>query len=218
MKSIQSHFPKGGCTSGCLGSALLLGAVAALFLFPALAAAQEAPAVPPELAGQPVSQWKLNTVTFFFIIQVLGRAFTALKSGGGLTGVYRSIVFGSATAGPQPPAPARPGSLAGTITLACGALLLTGCAGVPTTRITADLSKHRVTIDAPKDATLRGFDLSRDTNGDLHVKFQEYRARMNPDVLEAQTSREAAQWEGLKQLSGEVVERAIKAGGKAVVP
>ncbi len=52
---------------------------------------------PPGLETTPLNKWQLNLVTLGFIAQVLGRALTALRAGGGLVGMWRSVVFGSTT-------------------------------------------------------------------------------------------------------------------------
>lgn len=52
---------------------------------------------PADLQTKPFSQWQLNLVTLGLIAQALGRAYTAVRAGGGLVGIWRSVVFGSTT-------------------------------------------------------------------------------------------------------------------------
>lgn len=61
--------------------------------------------------NKPFHEWQLNLVTVFLIFQILGRVFTAIKSGGGLSGIFRSVMFGSATAAGGTAAPAKLNSL-----------------------------------------------------------------------------------------------------------
>lgn len=74
--------------------------------------------IPAELATKPFHDWQLDLVTLFLIGQILGRAFTAIKAGGGLRGIWRAIMFGSSTAG----------TTSTFLALAMvGALAVTGC-------------------------------------------------------------------------------------------
>jgi len=50
--------------------------------------------IPPELLNKPLKEWQLNGITVLIVIQVLGRAYTALKNGGGLVGIWKTIAFG----------------------------------------------------------------------------------------------------------------------------
>ena len=59
------------------------------------------PSIPADLATKPINEWQLNAVTIIIVIQVLGRAFASLKSGGGLVGVWRSLIYGSANSKPE---------------------------------------------------------------------------------------------------------------------
>lgn len=84
----------------------LLGLIPLLFsAVPALAqtATADSLALPEPMLNTPIREWQLNGVTLLLIIQVLGRAFAGLKSGGGLVGIYRGIVFGTNTPPPTPP-------------------------------------------------------------------------------------------------------------------
>ena len=53
--------------------------------------------LPAEMLNTNVKDWQLNGVTILLVIQVLGRAFAGLRSGGGLVGIWRGIVFGTNT-------------------------------------------------------------------------------------------------------------------------
>jgi len=57
--------------------------------------------IPSELMGVPLKNWQINGVTLVLIVQVLGRAFSALKNGGGLKGIWNGVVSGTNT----PPEP-----------------------------------------------------------------------------------------------------------------
>ena len=54
--------------------------------------------LPDQLLNKPLKEWQLNGVTILLGIQVLGRIYTALASGGGVVGIFKAIAFGSATA------------------------------------------------------------------------------------------------------------------------
>jgi hypothetical protein len=53
--------------------------------------------IPDELLNTPLKNWQLNGVTALIAVQVLGRAFKALKNGGGLRGIFSAIVNGTNT-------------------------------------------------------------------------------------------------------------------------
>ena len=53
--------------------------------------------IPPELLNTRLQDIQLNVLTLIIITQVLGRAYAGLKSGGGLVGLWRGIVFGTNT-------------------------------------------------------------------------------------------------------------------------
>ncbi len=78
--------------------------------------------------------------------------------------------------------------------LAAG-VLLTGCMGisqsVPKTKISGDLKSGRFSIQAPKNASINGFELSYSTN-ETRIKFTEYKAEMDPNVVEQSGKAQAA--------------------------
>ena len=53
--------------------------------------------IPTELLNTNLKDIQLNVLTLIIITQVLGRAYAGLKSGGGLVGLWRGIVFGQNT-------------------------------------------------------------------------------------------------------------------------
>lgn len=57
--------------------------------------------LPDELLNAPVKDWQLNGLTILVLLQVLGRGYKALRSGGGLKGIWSGIVSGTNT--PTPP-------------------------------------------------------------------------------------------------------------------
>lgn len=52
-------------------------------------------ALPENLLNTPVSQWQLNGLTILVIVQLLGRAYSALRGGGGLKGIWTGIIYGT---------------------------------------------------------------------------------------------------------------------------
>lgn len=57
--------------------------------------------IPVDLLNVPFTDWKLSLSTVLIAVMLLGRGFKALKSGGGLYGVWRGILYGENT--PTPP-------------------------------------------------------------------------------------------------------------------
>ncbi len=57
--------------------------------------------MPKELESTNFKDWQLNGVTITFLVMVLGRVFQSLRSGGGLVGLYRGLVYGTNTATPK---------------------------------------------------------------------------------------------------------------------
>lgn len=51
--------------------------------------------LPPEILSKPFSEWQLDLTTLVLVVMIFGRAFAALRSGGGLVGIARSIWYGS---------------------------------------------------------------------------------------------------------------------------
>jgi hypothetical protein len=82
-----------------------------------------------------------------------------------------------------------------------------GCLGVPQTVIRGNLSTGEFAIHAPKDGDLRGLEITRETNGVVHIKIQSHTVRMNPDVITQSGDRDAklihAALEGAGALVGE---------------
>lgn len=56
--------------------------------------------LPEQLLNAPVKDWQLNGLTLLVVVQLLGRAYSALKSGGGLKGIWNGIVYGTNTPNP----------------------------------------------------------------------------------------------------------------------
>lgn len=77
------------------------------------------PAQVAKLAATPFSEWQLNLTTITLVLMILGRVFKALKEGGGLRGIYLSIVYGG-----NPP---KDGGAGGVALLFLGLCL--GCVG-----------------------------------------------------------------------------------------
>ena len=50
--------------------------------------------IPSQLLSIPLKDWQANLTTVFVVVMILGRAFKAIKSGGGLRGLYRGLVYG----------------------------------------------------------------------------------------------------------------------------
>lgn len=73
----------------------LIIAVMLLWLLIPVAHAQLAPSeIPPDYLTEDFRNWQLNLNTLFVVFFLLGRAFKALRNGGGLVGVWRGIIFG----------------------------------------------------------------------------------------------------------------------------
>lgn len=88
--------------------------------------------------------------------------------------------------------------------------LLTGCTSVPMTDITVPLPDGRVArIKAPKDSELRGL-LIQFSDGSS-VRLDEYRARMNPEVIGQSTEQIKAHYAGSALLIKEGVAAASAA-------
>jgi hypothetical protein len=50
--------------------------------------------IPAELLNAPLDKWQLNLTTLALIGMILGRAYKAIRQGGGLRGIYRGLVYG----------------------------------------------------------------------------------------------------------------------------
>ncbi len=46
------------------------------------------------LLDTPFDKWRLNGLTAYAIIRVVGQAYAALRAGGGLKGIYNALVYG----------------------------------------------------------------------------------------------------------------------------
>lgn len=53
--------------------------------------------IPDGLLNSPVSEWQLNGVTLVLAIMVVGRAYKAIRNGGGLIGLWHGLLFGTNT-------------------------------------------------------------------------------------------------------------------------
>lgn len=65
------------------------------------------------------------------------------------------------------------------------AFVLPGCIGqsVPRTKLTINPLTHQVTIDNPKDTTIKNFSAAVDPTGGSRVTFDSLTTVMNPDVI-----------------------------------
>jgi hypothetical protein len=69
--------------------------------------------IPVEYLSAPVREWQLNLTTLYVVAHLLGNAYSALKHGGGLVGIFRGILFGENVPAavakdyekPKPPSP-----------------------------------------------------------------------------------------------------------------
>jgi uncharacterized phage infection (PIP) family protein YhgE len=75
------------------------GILIAILLLAIPAFAQET--LPAELLNTNVKDWQLNGVTLLLAISLAGRAYAALKNGGGIVGVVRGMLFGTNTPKPK---------------------------------------------------------------------------------------------------------------------
>jgi len=93
-------------------------------------------------------------------------------------------------------------------------VFLTGCMGisqsVPKTKISGDLKSGRFSIQAPKNASINGFELSYSTN-ETRIKFTEYKAEMDPNVVEQSGKAQAAIIAATSQAIQTATEKAVEA-------
>lgn len=91
--------------------------------------------------------------------------------------------------------------------------LLTGCMGigpsVPKTRISGDLKSGRFMVEAPKNASINGFELSYSTN-ETRIRFTEYKAEMDPNVVEQSGKAQAAIIAATSQAIQSATEKAVE--------
>ena len=99
-----------------------------------------------------------------------------------------------------------------TVTMVAG-LLLTGCMGisqsVPKTKISGDLKSGRFSIQAPKNASINGFELSYSTN-ETRIRFTEYKAEMDPNVVEQSGKAQASIIAATSQAIQAATEKAVE--------
>ncbi len=57
--------------------------------------------IPPELLSRPLREWQLNITSIAIAAMLLGRAYKAVRAGGGLRGIWRGLLYGENT--PTPP-------------------------------------------------------------------------------------------------------------------
>jgi len=63
----------------------------------ALASTNSLPAMPEDLVNKPVKDWVITGGVALYLLGVVGRAFQALKSGGGVKGVLAGVIGGTNT-------------------------------------------------------------------------------------------------------------------------
>jgi hypothetical protein len=73
----------------------------------------------------------------------------------------------------------------------CGAGCTSVSQAVPKTKIRGDLKSGKFSVEAPKNASINGFELSYSTN-ETRIKFTEYKAEMDPNVVEQSGKAQAA--------------------------
>jgi hypothetical protein len=89
--------------------------------------------------------------------------------------------------------------------LAVLAIFGAGCMGVPHTTIKGNFITGEFVVRAPKDGELRGLEMSRDTNGFIHIHIDSHTVRMSPDVITQSGKRDA-----------ELIKAALEGGGALV--
>ena len=91
--------------------------------------------------------------------------------------------------------------------------LCAGCTSlsqaVPKTRISGDLKSGRFSVEAPKNAAINGFELSYSTN-ETRIKFTEYKAEMDPNVVEQSGKAQAAIIAATSQAIQAATEKAVE--------
>jgi hypothetical protein len=50
--------------------------------------------IPSEMLETPIRDWQLNVTTLLVAFAFVGRGYKALRSGGGLVGLWRGVMFG----------------------------------------------------------------------------------------------------------------------------
>jgi hypothetical protein len=67
----------------------------------------------------------------------------------------------------------------------CSLVLLTGCIAhsVPRTKITGSIAGQPFTLEAPKDADLRGLAIIAENDGAVSIEIESLVTRMNPEVI-----------------------------------
>lgn len=93
------------------------------------------------------------------------------------------------------------------------AFLCAGCLSVPHTTIEGSIGGQPFSLKAPKDGDLKGFDLTAETNGTVHLHIDSLAVKMNPDVI-SQTG--AAQTAVIKA-TGEAVAGGVAAAAAGAV-
>ncbi|HEY1170248.1 MAG TPA: hypothetical protein VGH19_02655 [Verrucomicrobiae bacterium] len=93
-------------------------------------------------------------------------------------------------------------------------VVCTGCTSVsqavPKTRISGDLKSGKFSVEAPKNASINGFELSYSTN-ETRIKFTEYKAEMDPNVVEQSGKAQAAIITATSQAIQAATEKAVEA-------
>lgn len=122
--------------------------------------------------------WKTNILIGFVVVQILGRAYHAVRAGGGLVGIWRALVFGTnaPAAGPSTtPNSTRtgPGAVLLLLGLGLAGLLASGCSSTSGVRVLPDGSKLAISnlrllwaSEGIKATTkdLQGFEFSLEVN------------------------------------------------------
>lgn len=96
--------------------------------------------------------------------------------------------------------------------LICAAL--SACVQVPYTRISGDLTKGTFVVRSPKNGTLEGLDITRGTNGTVHIVVLKHTVLMDPAVIQSSTDQIKAHWEGAGAVVKEAVQTAIESAKK----
>lgn len=76
---------------------------------------------------------------------------------------------------------------------------LTGCirSMVPRTHISGTIAGQPFTIEAPKDAKLRGLEVIAEADGSVSIAIAELETRMNPDVISTTADAQVKMFEAV---------------------
>ena len=103
--------------------------------------------------------------------------------------------------------------MVGLVAVLCGCTGVAGCTSlsqaVPKTKISGDLKSGKFSVEAPKNASINGFELSYSTN-ETRIKFTEYKAEMDPNVVEQSGKAQAAIITATSQAIQAATEKAVE--------